>query len=75
MSWPINSQVMFSYRVSKKIYNGLSFLKLKPGIYSKSSLIFGSFLLNLEDQTTLMKQHAKEGACSSWSEELLSPAN
>ena len=47
---------MFSYHVSKKIYNGLSFLKLKPGIYSKSSLIFGSFLLNLEDQMTLMKQ-------------------
>ena len=56
MSWPVNSQVMFSYGVSKKMYNGLIFLKLKLCIYSKSSLIFGSFLFNLEDQTTLMKQ-------------------
>ena len=59
LSWPVNSQVTFSYSVSKKIYYGLSFLKLKLCIYSKSSLIFGLFLLNLEDQTTLMKQQMR----------------
>ena len=56
LPWPVNSQVMLSYSASKNIYNRFSFLKLKLCIYSKSSLIFGSFLFNLEDQTTLMKQ-------------------
>ena len=56
LSGAVNSQVTFSYGFSKKIYNGLSFLKLKLSTYNKSSLIFGLFLLNLEDQMKLMKQ-------------------